>query len=172
MNQDWKISPIHENILKILFADFNGNEKFKILDAGSGRTSLSFLTEYFKNSLISAVIYPGDERKKSGIIESVKADNYYLEETDLNEHVQKTDFDIVLAHLLLGEAQKFSKEPFSKMLDSLFNIRTKYLVIVDILDDPSIDYKMFSEYISRKGKILKDVKEDKYVGFLIQKNLL
>ncbi len=172
MSEDWKINPVHETILKSLFADFNNNGKLKILDAGSGRTSLSFLTTHFNDGFISAIIYPGDERKRTGITESVKARNYTLKETDLNKYTQETDFDIVLAHLLLGEAEKFSKEPFSKMLDSLFSIKTKYLIIVDILSDQSVDYGLLTGYISKNGKILKEVKEGEYVGFLIQKNLL
>jgi len=172
MSQDWRIDPVHSTILKDLLVDFDNGKELKILDLGSGRTSLSFLTNLFKNSIINAIIYPGDERKKTGIINNVKANNYVLEEIDINNCVQKSEFDIVLAHLFLGEAKKFSKEPFSKTLDSLFKIRTKYLAIVEIANDPSVDYALLSEYMNKDCKIIKNTKEEEYIGFLIQKNLL
>lgn len=172
MDNDWKINPDHDLLLKDLFIDFDHNDKFNILDAGSGRTSLYFLTTNFKNSVINGIVYPGDERKITGINSSVKINNYVLEEVDIHKYVQKINFDIVLAHLLLGEAQKFSKKPFLTMLDSLFRIKTKYLVIVDIMNDKSIDYDLLLKYINEKGNLLKTLKNEKYIGFLIQQNLI
>jgi hypothetical protein len=51
--------------------------------------------------------------------------------------------------LLLGEANKFSKQSFKKMLDVLFGIKTKYLAIIDILDDPDVDYPLILKYIAK-----------------------
>ncbi len=164
----WKANPIHNKLLKRLFGEFKRNKKYKILDAGSGRTSLLFLSKQFMESNITAIIYPGDERKRSGIKESVKTKNYLLQELDLHKFKQKEKFDIVLAHLLLGEATKFSKKPFAKMLESLFKIKTDYLLIVDILDDPAVDYRLILQFFAQKGEVQKIVFEDKYIGFLLR----
>lgn len=162
------MSPIHNKILKQLFSEFKRDKKYKILDAGSGRTSLSFLSKQFPESKITAIIYPGDERKRSGINESVKTKNYVLQEADLHRFKQKTKFDIVLAHLLLGEATKFSKKPFVKMVESLFKIKTDYLVLIDILDDPVVDYNILLQHFAKKGQIQKVVFEGEYIGFLLR----
>lgn len=163
----FKTEPAHNKILKQLLSEFKRNKKYKILDAGSGRTSLLFLTKQFSESKVTAIIYPGDERKRSGINESVKAKNYILQEADLHKFKQKTKFDIVLAHLLLGEAMKFSKKPFVKMVESLFKIKTDYLVIIDILDDQDADYRLLLQFFANKGQVQKIVCEDKYIGFLL-----
>jgi len=165
----WKANPIHNKILNQLFSDFERNKKHQILDAGSGRTSLKFLSQYFSGSKITAIIYPGDERKKSGINESVKAKNFNLKEVDLHKFKQEAKFDIVLAHLLLGEATKFSKQPFVKMVDSLFKIKTDYLAVIDILEDVSVDYRLLLKFFAKKGQIQKIICEDKYIGFLLCK---
>lgn len=170
MKQTWKANPIHNKILKQLLGKFERNKKYKILDAGSGRTSLLFLSKQFPESNITAIIYPGDERKRSGINESVKTKNYLLQEADLHKFKQKNKFDIVLAHLLLGEATKFSKKPFVKMLESLFNIKTDYLIVIDILDDPVVNYNILLQHFAKKGQIKKMIFEDQYIGFLLRAN--
>lgn len=154
-------------MLKKLLWEFEHNKKYRILDAGSGRTSLVFLTKQFPESKISAIIYPWDNRKRSGIEESVKAKNYVLQEIDLHKFHQKERFNIVLAHLLLGEATKFSKEPFVKMVESLLKIKTDYLIIIDILDDPDVNYQILLKSFANKKQVQKIVFEDKYIGFLL-----
>lgn len=168
MQKVWKVNPVHINLLGKLFSGVDEKFASKILDAGSGRTSLTFLTNNFPKSQITAVIYPGDERKKGGIAESVEADNFVLREVDIHEFDTTEQFDIVLAHLLLGEAVKFSKEPFGKMLETLFSIDTKYLAIIDVLDDPQVDYRLLLKEISQY-RIHKIICVDKYIGFLIEK---
>ncbi len=160
----------HNEILKQLLDEFERDKEYKILDVGSGRTSLLFLTKQFYKSETTAIIYPGDDRKRSGIKESVTTKNYILREVDLHEFNPETKFDIVLAHLLLGEAIKFSKKPFVKMLDSIFKIKTDYLVIIDILDDSDVDYRLLLKFCGRKGQIRKIVFKDKYIGFLLYFN--
>jgi hypothetical protein len=158
----------HSKILSKLFEDFSSSKKYKILDTGSGRTSLTFLTNKFPKSIIQAIVYPGDTRKTGSIKEYVRKDNYKLQEVDLYKFKQDQKFDIVLSHLLLGEATKFSKESFDKMTETLFNIKTKFLIVIDILEDQDVNYRTILLNISKKGQIQKVVFEDKYIGFLIR----
>jgi hypothetical protein len=160
----------HYRILAKLFKGFSSNNEYKILDAGSGRTSLDFLTKKFPQSRIQAIVFPGDERKLSGIHQNVKATNFNLLEVDLYQFKQQNKFNIVLAHLLLGEATKFSKRSFSQMLKTLFNINTDYLIIIDILEDPDVDYDKLQKIIRKTRRLSKQVFEDKYVGYSITNN--
>jgi len=162
--------PLHKEILTKLFNGFETNEKLEILDAGSGRTSLYFLTKTFPNSQVTAIIYPGDERKKKGIKKDVVAQNFVLKETDIRKFEQTKPFDIVLAHLLLGEATKFGGNSFKQILKTLFEIKTKYLVVIDIENVPDIDYRLLLSKINKETVVGKKVTVDKYIGFTLIKN--
>jgi len=164
-----KLDPIHKKILTKLFSFFKKEYSYNILDLWSGRTSLKVLTEYFKNSKVTAIIYPWDIRKSKWINESVKTKNFILKEQDIYKLKQEKKYDIILAHLLLWEANKFSNKPFEQMVESLFKIQTKYLIIIDILEDKDVDYRTILSYISKKWEMIKTITLNKYIWFLIKK---
>jgi hypothetical protein len=164
----WENYAIHEKLLRELFKNFDLNADYRILDAGSGRTSLYFLTERFPHAKILAIVYPRDLRKIKGIREFVHTNNYTLKEIDI-KNLGETRFDIVLAHLLLGEATKF-ENTFDDVLNALFNINTDYMIIVDVLEDPEVDYRSILSSIASKGSINKISFLDRYIGFLISMN--
>ncbi|MDO5569142.1 MAG: hypothetical protein Q4G04_03430, partial [bacterium] len=116
----------------------------KILDAGSGKSSLYALTEYYK-TCIDAIVYPGDNRK----IDSIKSNinkQYNLIEIDICKNNITKKYDLVLAHLLLGEAMKWNNK-FELLLEKLLNINSKYYIIYDFLEDISIDYNYLENYL-------------------------
>lgn len=163
-----KVYPQHNRILSQLFGSFPCEKQYVILDAGSGRTSLYFLTENFPESQIDALVYPGDLRKIEKIRRDVRGDNYELIEQDITTFEQEKTYDIVLAHLLLGEAEKFGGNSFGKVLGSLFSIKTTYLVIVDISEDPSVDFNGIQKKIKEGWWLEKKVTVDKYVGYVLK----
>jgi hypothetical protein len=79
----WENYATHEKLLRELFEGFEREKEFRILDAGSGRTSLCFLTCRFPNSRITAMVYPGDRRKSESIKKFVPHANYVLREADI-----------------------------------------------------------------------------------------
>ncbi len=170
----WKVRKNQKELLDVLFrGPFLKNAK-RVLDMGSGRTSLSYLTDRFKNTKIQAVVYPGDERKMKPILEHVRRKNYKIIETDIKRFKPKAKFDVVLAHLFLGEAEKFGRNKFKRVLDSLLSIKTRYLAIVDVLNDKDVDYALLLDKLEKKGKLIKIVyvtekSGEKYVGFLVKK---
>jgi hypothetical protein len=85
---------------------------------------------------------------------------------DIRDFKSETRFDIVLAHLLLGEATKFGNR-FDEVLNALFSINTDYWVIVDVLEDQEVNYRSILKAVTSKGsvKALKSLNE--YIGFLI-----
>jgi trans-aconitate methyltransferase len=162
----WENYATHEKLLEGLFESFDTRRDYRILDAGSGRTSLYFLTTRFPHASITAIVYPGDGRKIKGIRGFVPTNNYILKETDIKNFKGETKFDVVLAHLLLGEATKFGNT-FDDVLNALFSINTDYLVIVDVLKDPEVNYRSILRAIALEGSIRKINCLDKYIGFLI-----
>lgn len=159
--------PHHKEILTRLFERFDTEEEYTILDAGSGKTNLYFLTTHFPHSTICAVVYPGDVRKIESIRGFVDASNFALREIDIQELEPEFSVDIVLAHLLLGEATAFGDNMFENVLRALFGIKTHYLAIVDALDDPDISYGTLSCFIAEKGTVEQVLFVERYVGFLI-----
>lgn len=162
----WENYEIHEKLLTELLADFEREKEYRILDAGSGRTSLYFLTNHFPNSKIVAIVYPGDRRKADSIRQFVSSTNYMLREIDIRNLDEKKKFDIVLAHLLLGESKLFGNT-FDDVLSSLFSTNTDYLAIVDVLEDLDIDYRSILRAIGSSNSLTKTAFLDKYIGFLV-----
>lgn len=112
-----------------------------ILDAGSGKTSLSIIAKTFPNTSIDAVVYPGDQRKINSIKKITDNNkNISLIEKDIcGENVVK-EYDIIIAHLLLGEAAKFGNA-FEDLLEKAVTMTYKYLIIIDYLEDPAVKEK-------------------------------
>ena len=109
-----------------------------ILDAGSGRTSLSIIVNSFPNALIDAVVYPGDLRKINSIKEIINYNkNVNVVEKDICGDTVIKEYDVIIAHLLLGEAAKFGNA-FEALLEKVIAMKYKYLIIIDYLEDPAV----------------------------------
>jgi trans-aconitate methyltransferase len=162
----WENYATHERLLTELFEGFEKEKEYRILDAGSGRTSLYFLTNRFPNSRITAIVYPSDRRKSDSISRFVPRENFVLKEVDIRNFGRNEKFDIVLAHLLLGEATLFGNT-FDDVLGSLFSMTSEYLVIVDVLEDSDVDYRAILRAIGSKGSLVNTVFLDRYIGFLV-----
>ena len=136
----------HYKIITYLLSDLE-NSGHGILDAGSGKTSLNILTNYFTKSVIDAVVFPGDLKKIDFIKETVTNENYVLKEIDLiNTEIDKKYY-LVLSHLLLGESKRFD-HLFIDMLSELMYIKSTYFIIIDFLENPDIDFEYIEEFLS------------------------
>jgi hypothetical protein len=62
----------------------------------------------------------------------------------------------------LGEAEKFGGNKFEEVLERLFTIKTKYLVLVNLFSD-GIDYNLLLKRIAQTGEIIK-------LGYVIREN--
>ena len=89
-------------------------------------------------------------------------------EKNILEFAPPNMFEIVLAHLLLGEAEMFGAG-FNPVLSSLFRLPTRHLIIVDILDDPTVKYNLILRAIANSSTVLKLICKDKYIGFHLLK---
>lgn len=167
--------------LKIINAILEEKEYLKILDLGSGKTSLGILLSKFPKSFIEGICYPGDNRKLDSIRQNCKG-NYKLIEMDICKEQPKNYYDLVLCHLLLGEALKFGNK-IEDMINGIFKIDTNKICIIDYLEDVDIDFKLVKTYAVKNGfKVKKEiiVKKDKeeiypkfvgknYIGIILEK---
>jgi len=173
MDTEWQISLNQKELLDVLFGGIE--EKVEgVLDVGSGRTSIFYLTEKYKDIIVEGIVYPGDDRKISPIRECVKNDNYKLIETDILDFNPEKSYDVILAHLFLGEAEKFGENKFEKVLAKLFAIGARYLIIVNLFRD-NINYNLLLKRVSEYGDIIRIkhvVSEDGEIslGMLIKKS--
>lgn len=127
----------HRIILEKLLQVCKDQEIVRILDAGSGGTSLKEIRTVFPDSQIDAVVYPGDERKLKSI-EPYLTEQVRVWERDICETSFEESYDLVVAHLLLGEASKFGNT-FQNVLSRLLAIDSVYFILIDYVEDPSVD---------------------------------
>lgn len=173
MDTNWVISENQKKLLDSLFDKIEGDVK-SVLDLGSGRTSIQYLTERYRDLNIEGVVYPGDARKTDPIKECVSNTNYAILESDIADLDFDKSYDVVLAHLFLGEAEKFAGNKFHEILDRLFELKTRYLVVVNLSRD-NIDYNLLLRKIAETGEIKKvshvksESGEDDCIGLLISK---
>lgn len=170
----------HEKLLSELFNNLDKDNIINILDAGSGKTSLGNLIKEFPNTHIDAIVYYNDDRKKKSIYENIKSSNYKLYEMDIVKDKITKKYDLVLAHLLLGEASKWGND-FGKLFNKLLQIESKYFVIVDIKEDTSIDYNYLESELKNYNLLAKieisktnpqkfdDFTAMTYVGYVVEK---
>jgi hypothetical protein len=143
------INSEHSILLGRSFSHIFGNIQ-KILDAGSGKTSLSILCNYYKTAEIDAIIFPGDTRKKNSIIENDFQERVNLMELNICKNNIIDNYDLVLAHLLLGEALKWNNN-VETLLEKLLCIESKYFVIYDYKEDDTINYSYVENYFKENG---------------------
>ena len=134
----------HLRILRELLSDLSISDIYHILDAGSGKTSLSTIISCFPKANVDAIVYPGDERKLK-TIRSMQSNKVNVVELDICDTPIPAHYDLVVAHLLLGEASKFGNA-FHNLLQSLLSIQSRYYIIIDYLEDPKVDADAIRTY--------------------------
>ncbi len=174
METNWQISKSQKELLDSLFGTIGLKGINDVLDIGSGRTSIFYLTDRFKGLNIKGIVFPGDLRKINPIKDCVKNDNYELIEVDIKDLNLDKPFDIVLAHLFLGEAEQFGENKYEDVLEKIFSIKTKYLVLVNLIKD-NINYSLLLKEIALKGNIsklgyIKSESGEDCLGILIKLN--
>jgi trans-aconitate methyltransferase len=151
--ETWEISKTQKKLLDDLMGNIDAGQINRVLDVGSGRTSIGYLTDKFKDLKITGIIYPDDEERMRKLKESVKNQNYELVKTDIKDFDKSQDYDLVLAHLFLGEATKYGGNNFEEILENLFALKTKYLMIVNVSYDDAVSYFLLLKKIAQAGKI-------------------
>lgn len=167
----------HKKILDNMLTDSYIN----ILDLGSGKTSMSLLLDKFPESNITGICYPGDNRKLDKIREVCKGE-YTLIEKDICKDIPREKYDLILCHLLFGEATKFGNV-VEDMANQVFSIQSSNILVIDYLEDIDIDFDKLIEIAESKGyKVVrkeifeKEVEENyttfigkNYIGILFEK---
>lgn len=149
---------IHDKIIKQMIKPLKNEEIKQIIDAGSGKVSASILLKYFPNAHLDAVIYPGDGRKKNPLQTAIGSNRLEIVETDICSSCIRKKYDLTLAHLVLGEATNFGNA-FEKLFHQIMDIRSRYFVLVDVLEDPCVHFRYIEQYLKEKGfKVLKKKK--------------
>jgi hypothetical protein len=146
----------HITILRELLSELSIADSSRILDAGSGKTSLSTIISCFPKASVDAIVYPGDERKIN-TIRKMQSDKVNVVELDICDTPIPAHYDLVVAHLLLGEASKFGNA-FQALLQNVLSIQSRYYIIIDYLEDPKVDADAIRTYCDSV-----DMKVRKYI---------
>jgi|GEM_PF-1225470 len=172
----------HFILLKKLYENIIDKEINEILDCGTGKTSLSSLLDNFKQAKIDAFLYYNDQRKINSVKENIISERINLIERDICKDKTVKKYDLVLAHLLLGESIMWGNT-FGTVFNSLINIKTKYLIIVDFKEDKVIDYEMLESYLIKNNyeiitkieqlknepQVFKNFTGKTYIGYVLKK---
>ncbi len=149
---------IYDKITKKMVSGIDCARIKKVIDAGSGKVSASICLKYFPNAELDAIVYPGDNRKKSPLENSIGSNRLEIIEADMCTTCIRKKYDFCMVQLTLGEAHKFGNH-FSDLFHQITNIKSKYFLITDILEDPAVHYTYMEYYFKEKGfKILKKKK--------------
>ena len=149
---------IHDKAIKSMIKPLKNVEIKKIIDAGSGKTSASIMLKYFPTAKVDAVIYPGDNRKKNPLESAIGSNRLDVIEADICKTCFRKKYDLCLVLLTLGEAHNFGNH-FSDLFHQIMDIRAKYFIIYDILEDPAVHYRYMEQYFKEKGfKLIKKKK--------------
>lgn len=141
----------HRIILNDFLDLIKGEDITIILDAGSGRTSLSAIANLFSGTPVDAVVYPGDIRKINSIKEIAdRGENISVIEKDICKDTVIKSYDLITAHLLLGEAAKFGNS-FEALLEKVITMKYKYLIIIDYLEDPAVNESDITKMCEKHG---------------------
>lgn len=146
----------HKIILNDFLDRIKGENITSILDAGSGNTSLSIISNIFPDAQIDAVVYPGDVRKINSIKKITDYNrNITIIEKDICRDTSVKAYDLIVAHLLLGEAAKFGNS-FADLLEKIISMRYNYLIIIDYLEDPTVNENDIMKLCGKYGLTIID----------------
>ena len=173
----------HVILLREFLNDLTEKNITRILDAGSGKTSLSAIAAYFPEAHVDAVVYPGDERKLCSI-RPMLTETFRAVEQDICRDPIDGTYDLVVAHLLLGEAAKFGNS-FETLLEQLLAVKSRYVILIDYSEDPNVDEAAIESLCQRNHltilrrtcvenadpQIWEDFTGTHNFGYLIEKNL-
>ena len=149
---------VHDKIFKNITKSLQKLKINKIIDAGSGKTSASCLLKYFPQASVDAVVFPGDNRKKNPLSNTIGSTRLNIQEANICTTEFKKKYDLCVAHLTLGEAQLFGNS-FECLFHHIMDINAKYYIFVDILEDPCVHFRYLEQWLKEKGyKILKKKK--------------
>ncbi|MBR6778759.1 MAG: hypothetical protein IKM43_01215 [Clostridia bacterium] len=149
---------IHDKIVKDMTKRLNNAEIKKVIDAGSGKVSASLLLKYFPNSMVDAIIFPGDNRKKNPLYNAISSDRLEIFEADVCQTTFRKHYDFCLVHCTLGEAHNFGNH-FTDLFHHIMDINSKYYLFVDVLEDPCVHFRYLEQWLKEKGyKIIRKKK--------------
>ena len=158
---------IDDKIISIMTRKLRDERIKKVIDAGSGKTSASLALKYFPKASVTAVVYPGDNRKKNPLETAVDSDRLDIVEADFCAGFPGDKYDFCLIHKTLGEAMRFGNS-FESLFHNLMDIKAKFFVLIDVLEDPCVHYRYIEQYLKEKGfkirlkKVFRNPKPEHY----------
>lgn len=141
---------VHDKIFYKMTKRLKTRDFKKVIDAGSGKTSASILLKYCPNAQVDAVIFPGDNRKKNPLENSIGSDRLEVMEADICKTVFRKKYDFCFVNLSLGEATRWGNS-FEDLFHHIMDIKADYFLIEDVFEDPCVHFRYVEQYLKEKG---------------------
>ncbi len=158
MPRQYMPRPEHSKLFKEIFGLIKSQKIDFVADIGSGRTSLYNITQTYPNAVVDAIIETPTILGIKQMHKAVKAKNWEVVKTDITKQKINRQYDLAVAHLAIsrGIAKGHTLEDMKK---GIFSLYTKYLLIVENLNDPNIkSFDIINYGLSCGYKLLKTAK--------------
>lgn len=148
----------HSKLFKEMF-HLLGSEKIEyIADIGSGRTSLYNLTKEYPNAVIDAIIETPTMLGIAQMKKAIKARNWEVIKADISTQKINRQYDLVVSHLAISRGIEKGKT-LEEMKKGVFSLYTKYLLVIENLNNPNIkSFDIINYGLSQGYKLLKTSK--------------
>ncbi len=150
--------PEHSRLFKEVLGLIKSQKIDFIADIGSGRTSLYNITETFPNAMVDAVIEVPTTAGIGQMKKAVKSKNWEIIKADITTQKINRQYDLTVAHLAISRGVDRGHDVES-LKKGIFAVYTKYLLIVENLNNPNIkSFDIINYGLSCGYKLIKTAK--------------
>ncbi len=150
--------PEHSKLFKEVFALLKPAKIEYIADIGSGRTSLYNLTHNYPDAIIDAIIATPTVLGIRQMHKAVKAKNWEVIKADITEQKINRQYDLAVAHLAFSRGVERGLD-IEKLKKGIYGVYTKYLIVIENLNNPNIkSFDLINYGLAQGYKLIKTFK--------------
>jgi len=150
--------PEHSKLFKEIFSLIRSQKIDFIADIGSGRTSLYNITQTYPEAVVDAISEIPTTLGIKQMKKAVKAKNWEVVKADITTQKVNRQYDLAVAHLAISRGIDRG-HTLEDMKKGVFSLYTKYLLIVENLNNPNIkSFDIINYGLSCGYKLIKTAK--------------
>lgn len=150
--------PEHSKLFNEMFTLLKPEKIEFIADIGSGRTSLYNLTETYPNAVVDAIMETPTMLGVAQMKKAVKARNWEIVKADITKQKINRQYDLAVAHLAISRGVERGKS-VEELKKGIFSLYTKYLLVIENLNNPNIkSFDIINYGLSQGYKLIKTSK--------------
>lgn len=150
--------PEHSKLFKEIFSLIRSQKIDFVADIGSGRTSLYNITAAYPDATVDAIIEIPTVLGIKQMKKAVKSKNWEVIKADVTTQKINRQYDLAVAHLSISRGIDRG-HTLEDMKKGVFSLYTKYLLVVENLNNPNIkSFDIINYGIANGYKLIKTAK--------------